>query len=296
MVGRQIGSNNGSSALAYGQADELLFERISGGAHMHALPETIPESSFRRAVKTVLPQTLRRWLRKQQSWVAPYFPLGRLGARFAWRRQPLRRNFGLGHGLPVDRYYIELFLTGNAREIRGRVLEIGDNTYTKRFGGVSVTVSEVLHATPDNPRATNVGDLTCPTIFAAESFDCIVLTQTLQHIYDVRAALRTLYRILKPGGTLLLSVLMISQICRYDADRWGDYWRFTPMAVERLLSECFPPGCFTVQVYGNVLTATAFLHGLVTAELRPADLAHSDPDYPLLIAARAQKPANFTVV
>jgi hypothetical protein len=43
----------------------------------------------------------------------------------------------------LDRYYIEAFLGRHAADIRGRTLEIGDDTYTLRFGG-RVTQSDVL--------------------------------------------------------------------------------------------------------------------------------------------------------
>ena len=44
-----------------------------------------------------------------------------------------------------------------------------------------------------------------------------------------------------------------------------------------------------VEAQGNVLAATAFLYGLASEELRPAELNHHDPDYQLVIAIRAVK-------
>jgi hypothetical protein len=44
-----------------------------------------------------------------------------------------------------------------------------------------------------------------------------------------------------------------------------------------------------VEAYGNVLAATAFLQGLAAQELAPGELAPRDPDYELLIAARARR-------
>ena len=41
--------------------------------------------------------------------------------------------------------------------------------------------------------------------------------------------------------------------------------------------------------YGNVLAATAFLHGIAAEELDAAELLQLDPDCPTLIAVRAQK-------
>jgi SAM-dependent methyltransferase len=119
-------------------------------------------------------------------------------------------------------------------DVQGDVLEIGDNIYTRRFGGQKVSRSDVLHVSPASSRATIIADLTCANHIASASFDCIILTQTLQLIYDVRAAVRTLYRILKPGGVLLATIPGISQVARYDMERWGEYWRFTTRSVENL--------------------------------------------------------------
>jgi len=89
---------------------------------------------------------------------------------------------GFDRGLCIDRYYIERFLSNHALDIRGHVLEIGDDTYTRMFGGGRVTGSEVLHRTEDNPNATIVADLICADHIPQDIFDCIILTQTLQYI------------------------------------------------------------------------------------------------------------------
>lgn len=201
----------------------------------------------------------------------------------------MSNNFGRDRGLPVDRYYIEGFLAAHAQDIRGRVLEISNDVYTRKFGGGRVTRSDVLHAAPDNPKATIVADLTHADHIPSDTFDCIIFTQTLQFIHDVRATLNTLYRILRPAGTLLATFPGISQIIRKDMDRWGEHWRFTTLSARWLFEDSFPTGEVTVEACGNVLTATAFLHGLATEELRQEELAHRDPDYEFLITVRAMK-------
>jgi len=112
----------------------------------------------------------------------------------------------------------------------------------------------------------------------------------LPFIYDVRGAVQVAYSALKPGGVILATVPGLSQVSRYDMDRWGDFWRFTPLSARRLFQEVFPDKAVAVESHGNVLTAVAFLHGLATEEIRPRELAYSDPDYPLIITVRAQKP------
>src|SRR5262249_28789247 len=200
------------------------------------------------------------------------------------------RAFGKDRGLPIDRYYIERFLAAHAPDIRGRVLEVGYDIYTRKFGGDRVTRCDVLHVTQDNPKATIVADLTCADHIPPNTFDCIILTQTLQFIYEVRAAVETLFRILKPSGMLLATFGGISEISRWDMDRWGHYWNFTTLSAQRLFEESFPAAMVKVEAYGNVLAAIALLHGLASQELRQEELDHHDPDYEVLITVRAVKP------
>ena len=71
------------------------------------------------------------------------------------RLQPLSRVWGFDRGLPIDRYYIERFLAANARSIRGRILEVADDHYTRRFGH-GVLASDVLNVAAGDPRTTIV--------------------------------------------------------------------------------------------------------------------------------------------
>ncbi len=204
------------------------------------------------------------------------------------RVTPLSPHFGYDRGLPLDRHYIENFLAKNSADIRGRVLEIGDAEYTTRFGGPRVTQSDVLHVHEGNPAATFIGDLADAEHLPSDAFDCIILTQTLQLIYDLHAAVVTLHRILKPGGVLLLTVPGISQI---DHGEWAGtwLWSFTSQVIQRLLAESFDPARLDVAAHGNVLAAIAFLHGMAGHELTRAELEHRDRDFELLITARAVK-------
>jgi glycosyltransferase involved in cell wall biosynthesis len=209
------------------------------------------------------------------------------------RVQPLSQEFGYDRGRPVDRYYIENFLASRASDIRGRVLEIGDDSYTRQFGGEQVTIRDVLHAFEGNPQATIVADLARADHIPANTFDCLILTQTLHLLYDIRAAIQTLHRILKPGGVLLATVPGISQI---SIDEWADswYWAFTVLSIRRLFEETFAAENLEIQVHGNVLAATAFLNGLAAEELCQDELDYADPHYQLLITIRAIKKRRKT--
>ena len=222
---------------------------------------------------------VRHWLRRT-----------RLGPPDLLPRQvkPLSRNWGYDRGQPIDRYYIENFLATNAGYIRGRVLEIGDNSYTRRYGDERVTVSDVLHVFEGNPAATIVGDLAQGDNIPSDAFDCVILTQTLQLIYDVPAAIRTLHRILKPGGVVLATVPSITSIG--DTNWEGTwFWGFTHLSAARLFGETFSGENVTVEHHGNVLSASAFLYGLGSHELSRRELDHRDSHYQVVIAVRAVK-------
>ncbi|HLL89938.1 MAG TPA: FkbM family methyltransferase [Tepidisphaeraceae bacterium] len=202
---------------------------------------------------------------------------------------PVSRVFGTDRGTPLDRYYIERFLARCSADVHGRVMEVGDPTYTRRFGGDRVAQADVLHATPGNRKATIVGDLATGTGIPGAAFDCVILTQVLPFLFDVRAAVATLHRALKPGGVALVTVPCISQISRYDMDRWGDFWRFTTLSAKRLFEEAFAGGTVDVQTRGNALAATAFVQGMALEDLTPAELDPVDEDYQVIITVRAVK-------
>jgi SAM-dependent methyltransferase len=205
------------------------------------------------------------------------------------RLRPIRPDSGAQAGLGIGRYYIDNFIAQFAADIKGRVLEVADRRYTVKYGGNRVLQSDILHVRPGNPEATIVADLASANHIPAESFDCIILTQTLQYIWDTRSAVRTVKRLLKPGGVLLATVPGIAQITRYDIEQWGEYWRFTTLSAQKLFQEQFAEEDLLVKSYGNVLTTIARLHGILASELRPEELDHYDRDYDVIIAIRAIK-------
>ena len=205
------------------------------------------------------------------------------------RLRPIRPDSGARAGLGIGRYYILNYMVQYAPDIKGRVLEVADRRYTLRYGGDRVLQSDVLHVRQGNPEATIIADLASADHIPTEIFDCIILTQTLQYIWDTRSAVRTLKRLLKPGGVVLATVPGIAQVTRYDMEQWGEYWRFTTLSAQRLFQEQFAAESLLVKSYGNVLTTIARLHGILASELRPEELDHYDRDYDVIIAIRAAK-------
>lgn len=236
--------------------------------------------------RRLLSRATRRQIKRYTLWP----PVGLVRWGHLRRLAPISPDWGYSRGLPVDRYYIEAFLSKHAPDVGGRVLEIKDNVYTLRYGGERVSRSDVLHRAEGNPEATIVADLACADELPSDVFDCIICTQTLQLIYDVRAAVVTMHRMLRPGGVLLVTVPGIAKISRYDMEHWGDYWRFTSLSARLLFEQVFTTENVAVQAFGNSLSATAFLQGIAAGELRKEELDFIDPDYEMLIAVRAEAP------
>jgi SAM-dependent methyltransferase len=206
--------------------------------------------------------------------------LGSLG-----RTVPVSSNWGLDRGTPVDRWYIDRFLGRHRDDIRGRVLEIKDSGYTDRFG-TGITERGVLDVDDDNPLATYVGDLAVGEGLPTAHFDCFVLTQTLQYIFDLQGAVREVHRILRPGGVVLATMPAVSRI---DPPPHTDLWRFTPRVAGRLFADEFGPRNVLARGAGNVFSQLTFLEGIAVEELDRAKLAADDERFPLLVTVRAVK-------
>lgn len=248
--------------------------------------DTLP----RRVARALLPEGLRRWVTMQ-----------RVKHRLQWKRagtfafgdfdrlRPVSDVFGFDRGTAIDRHYIDRFLSAHRADITGRCLELGDPAYTVKYGH-GVTRADVLHYVEGNPQATIVGDLTDAPQIPDATFDCIIFTQTIQMIYDPRAAFRTLHRILRPGGVALVTSAGIAKIGRrLGRDPWGEYWHFTAQSMQAMAAEFWPEDGIEVSTHGNVMTACAFLQGLAAEELLPEHLDHRDPDFEVLVTARLRK-------
>ena len=235
---------------------------------------------------------LSRETRRRIARLAVWPPVGWVRFGNLRRVRPISSDYGNSRGLEIDRYYIEKFLSEFSSDIRGHVLEIKHNAYTRKYGGDRVTCSDVLHPVEGNPDATIVADLANANHLPSNTFDAIIFTQTLQVIYDIRTVIKTLHRILKPGGVLLATASGMAQLSLEDFDKWGEYWRFTSLSARLLLEEAFSAGNVTVRSYGNVLSAIAFLEGLAAEDLRKAELDAVDRSYEVLIAIRAVKAKN----
>lgn len=203
--------------------------------------------------------------------------------------QPVGRTFGYSRGSSISRYYIEKFLGANIHYIKGNILEIGDNQYTQKYGA-SDSVSYVFRYGEgqnyyDKENNVNVvyGNLEKEVNVEDVKFDCIILTQVLDMIFDIKNAIKNVKHLLCEGGVILLTVSGITPISRSDMDRYGHYWCFTNKAIETLLNDDWYHS--EVYTYGNAKVACAFIQGMSSEELTKEELDYCDEEFQVMLSA-----------
>jgi SAM-dependent methyltransferase len=255
--------------------------REAARAWLRRLPPPVRDRARRSA--RLLPSAVRRML----GVANPNYPPGTVRWGSLRRTTPFSRSWGYERGTPIDRVYIEDFLTRHAEDVQGACLEILNANYTNQFGAARVTSVDILDIDPANTAATIVADLGERDSLPAERFDCVIFTQTLHLIFEMETALANVWRALSPGGVLLLTVPALG---RHEARKGfhSDRWRVTKTGLEWLLTGLSNARA-DITTYGNVLSCAAFLYGLAAEELRPEELQAFDREFPLIVAARVVK-------
>ncbi len=172
-------------------------------------------------------------------------------------------------------------------DVRGRVLEVKSDDYARRYGGGAVTAVTVVDVDAGNPLATLVADLDVPGVLPLRSYDCVLLTQTLQFLTP-QVALPSLYDALAPGGVLLVTTSALTRQETPDTDRW----RLPPSGLRDLLTTCLPADAeVEVEGRGNAPTAAASLLGLSVEEFGRARLEPLDWRFPVVSLGRVRRPS-----
>ena len=134
----------------------------------------------------------------------------------------------------VRRRLLDRDLDTESGNLSGRVLEIGGGRLGRRglFRPQSAGISAWFYLDCDAARSPHVCADACGLALLGSSFDSVVCLEVLEYVWQPGAALAEIARVLKPGGTLLLSTPFLHRI-----DDPGDYWRFSEPALRRLLHE-----------------------------------------------------------
>lgn len=199
--------------------------------------------------------------------------------------EPISTMYGFDRGTPVDRYYIEKFLEENKDLIKGKCLEVTDPQYIKKFGGDKVTQADAMDIDPNNAKANIKGDLRDLKEVADNTYDCFIVTQTYVMIDDYEAAIRESLRILKPGGTLLVTMPCLSPVWNIK----HHHWRFTGASGEYIFGKYVKQENLEVKTHGNAFSGQAFWCGMAIQDLSKEELEFNDPYFPVIVSVKATK-------
>ncbi len=164
-------------------------------------------------------------------------------------------------------YAIRDSVLAHASALRGRVLDLGsgDRRYQPYFNGsVNRWVALDWPAVGDARfGAADVhGDATSVP-FAAESFDAVLCTQVLEHVPEPQRIFAETWRVLRPGGRLLLTAPQYNAL--HEEPR--DFFRYTCYGLEHLARQAG----FTVEhvePIGGFISLFAFVTTIHFAPLR----------------------------
>lgn len=123
------------------------------------------------------------------------------------------------------RLQLEHWVWSHRAELGHHILDVGVYNPRKWLGNGYVTLGE------------NGEDITGDLLampFRGSSFDGVVLTEVLEHCTDPFTAMKEVFRVLRPGGLLLVTSPFLWPWHGIDGS-YQDYWRFTHQAWELLL-------------------------------------------------------------
>jgi SAM-dependent methyltransferase len=138
--------------------------------------------------------------------------------------------------MPIARNHVNEFLLRIAKDLSsqtGRLLEIGPQERSlvrDSFANFDIDTFDIV----DTYQPTYVGDITKHnTMIPDNTYDCVLGMEVLEHTIDPFSAVREMRRILKDGGSLLVSAPLNWRI----HGPIPDCWRFTEHGFKVLLRD-----------------------------------------------------------
>jgi SAM-dependent methyltransferase len=152
-------------------------------------------------------------------------------------RASSRWRFALRCAVDLQLLTIERFLAPRLARLRGRVLDAGagEGPWRERlqdadYVGLDVDDAASFGMSRDS-RIVYYDGRTMP--FEAASFDHALSVEVLEHVRDPALFIGELARVVRPGGTLLMTVPWSARLHHLP----HDYQRFTRFGLERLLAD-----------------------------------------------------------
>ena len=198
------------------------------------------------------------------------------------RRFPICHQFGFTRGTPVDRYYLDKFISEIRHQVVGSVLEIGGVLQNKEIYQLSLATEYQTLELVFRPGVTVVGDAHDSTVIMPESVDTILLFNVLEHCHNPWVVVQNIHSWLRVGGKCFCLVPNAQKL--HSGPK--DYWRPLPDGMKQLFQDFSE---YNLHIYGNPLTVLASFMGVAAEELSTQDLDDFHPDYPVSTCIAALK-------
>ncbi len=118
------------------------------------------------------------------------------------------------------------------RYVQGKTIDLGCGLMPfKNYLTNRVTTYHTLDLWPQSNKVTYVEDIQDMSTVPTASYDSAICFEVLEHIPDPFQGVREIYRILKPGGTVVISVPHLSRL----HDQPYDFFRFTVYGLRYIL-------------------------------------------------------------
>jgi SAM-dependent methyltransferase len=127
-----------------------------------------------------------------------------------------------------DRHLLNEEVKEVGKYITGRVLDVGAGE-VNRYAG-HFRYSEYLRMDPYQGDRVDIVGSADAIPEPDGSFDSVVCTQVFEHLEFPEKSAKEIYRVLKPGGHLLVTVPQMNEL--HEEPR--DYWRYTKFGLESL--------------------------------------------------------------
>jgi SAM-dependent methyltransferase len=136
---------------------------------------------------------------------------------------------------PEERSTIYEFVRAAAVSLTpgSQVLDIGagDAPYRELFDHCDYRTLDWEHSEHPGGRSADVISSADELRIEDSSVDCALLTQVLEHVIDPSRVLAEVYRVVRPGGAVYITVPLAWELHEVP----NDFWRFTPWSLELLL-------------------------------------------------------------
>ena len=130
-----------------------------------------------------------------------------------------------------DRYLLRQQMQMLTKYVSGRTLDAGAGTFDRYSGGFKT--SEYVRMDIAPAEGIDVVGSMYAIPFPDASFDSVVSTQVFEHLARPHDGARELFRILRPGGHVVLTIPQMNEL----HEEPYDFFRYTPFGVEAVFTD-----------------------------------------------------------